>query len=217
MTVIDAKPEAQSLRTRPVTFEEFLELAGEDSAEWVDGEVVLMSPARLEHQDVLRFLLALMDAFVQRYALGWVYFAPTVMRLVERPSGREPDILFVAREHAGRLRETFVDGPADLVVEIVSPESDVRDRGDKFLEYEAAGIPEFWLVDLIRRYSIFYVLGDDGRYHPRALDAEGWYHSAVLDGFRIKESWLWQRPLPQPFELIAETHVRRSTREGALD
>ena len=191
----------------PATFEQFLAWCGEDTrAEWVDGEIVLMSPARLDHQDVLRFIARLVSAFVEAHGLGFVYFAPVVMRLPTRPSGREPDLLFVASQHADRLRDTYVDGPADLVVEIVSPDSEERDRVEKLSEYEAAGIAEYWLVDLPRREAVFYRLGEDGRYRSTALDSDGSYRSRVLPEFRLRVAWLWQRPLPRVADVLAQTN-----------
>ena len=70
------------------------------------------------------------------------------MRLPEAPRrGRVPDLLFVTSEHVDRQQPTYLDGPRDLAVEIVSPDSVRRDQGEKFVEYEQAGIPEYWLVD----------------------------------------------------------------------
>jgi Uma2 family endonuclease len=159
-------PLASDAAQRPVSFEDFLAWAPDDAqAEWVDGEVLLMSPASTEHQRLHGFLYRLIAAYVEARRLGEVLWAPFLMRLATRPSGREPDIIFVAGEHADRLKETYLDGPADLVVEIVSPDSDARDRGDKFVEYEAAGIPEYWLIDLPRQEAWFYQRGGDGRYH----------------------------------------------------
>jgi Uma2 family endonuclease len=200
MTSAPADPTAdQPAEAAPnrVSFEEFLARGiDEPRAEWVDGEVIPLSPASFDHQDLLKFLCYLVDMFVSRHGLGQVFFAPILMRLESRPSGREPDLLFVSNEHADRLRETYLDGPADLVVEIVSPDSDARDHGDKFVEYEAAGIPEYWLIDRLRQEAIFNVLGDDGRYHPAPIGEDGWFESRVLPGFRLQVAWLWQRPLP---------------------
>ena len=92
-----------------------------------------------------------------------------------------------------------VDGPAGPVT---SPESVHRDRGEKFLEYETAGVREYWLVDPLRREGVFYQLGEDGRYHPSPIDADGWYHSLVLPGFRLRVGWLWQRPLPPVADVV---------------
>lgn len=191
-----------------MTFQEFLEWSDEEHrAEWVDGEVVLLSPSNLDHQDLLGFLYEIVRAFLRANPIGRVFFAPVLMHLPTRPSGREPDLLFVAAEHADRLRETYVDGPADLVVEIVSPESDARDRREKLAEYEAARIPEYWMIDPRRQEARFYQLDVDGRYTPRPLDADGFLHSDVLSGFRLRPAWLWLRPLPPVDEVLAEIGI----------
>jgi Uma2 family endonuclease len=114
------------------------------------------------------------------------------MRLEQ--SGREPDLLFVAQEHLERLRESFLDGPADLVVEILSPESAGRDRGEKFYEYEEAGISEYWLVDPLRQEVEFYQLDAQGRYRLTLPDTEGIYRSKMLGGFWLPVAWLWKPP-----------------------
>ncbi len=112
-------------------------------------------------------------------------------------SGREPDVHFVATSHLDRLHETYLDGPADLVVEIVSPESAGRDRGDKFYEYRAAGIPEYWLIDPQLEQAEFYQLDAQGRYQLVPPDVQqGIYHSRVLPGFWLQVEWLWEDPLP---------------------
>ncbi|MEZ5301901.1 MAG: Uma2 family endonuclease [Verrucomicrobiales bacterium] len=74
--------------------------------------------------------------------------------------GREPDIIFVASENLGRIKNAFLDGPADLAVEVISPESQGRDRGDKFYEYQAGGVREYWIIDPERQVAEFYRLND---------------------------------------------------------
>jgi len=178
-----------------ISYEQFLEQIDEDTlAEWVDGEVVYLSPARLEHQDIAGFLNALIRAFVQRHNLGYVVSAPFQMRLLRSERGREPDLIFVASENLHRLHDTYLEGGADLVVEITSPESLLRDRGEKYAEYELEGIPEYWVIDPDERRVDFFVLGADGRYERRHEDAEGVYHSEVLRGFKLPVRWLWERP-----------------------
>jgi Uma2 family endonuclease len=180
-----------------MTYEEFLDWADEDTlAEWVEGEVVMTSPASDRHQDIVRFLLSVFSVFVESHALGIVRSAPFQMKLERRPSGREPDLLFVAREHLERLKETYLDGPADLVVEIISTESQARDRGVKFYEYEAGGVLEYWLIDPARKWAEFYRPGEAGLYQAVFSGREGVHHSEVLPGFWLRVEWLWQEPLP---------------------
>jgi Uma2 family endonuclease len=187
-----------------VTWEEFLAWCDEDTrAEWVDGRVIVMSPSSTEHIQVIFFLSRLLIEFVEARDLGEIYLFEYLMRLETRPSGRVPDIAFIAREHLDRAGATYLNGPADLVVEVVSPDSDARDHGDKFVEYEAAGVPEYWLIDPIRRQATFYALGEDGRYRPGRIE-DGVYRSRVLDGFWLRVEWLWQRPLPRVRDIARE-------------
>jgi Uma2 family endonuclease len=180
-------------RSRRMTYEEFLAWADEDTwAEWVDGEVVMTSPAGDQHQDILRFLTAVLSVFIETHHLGIIRPAPFQMRLAD--SGREPDLLFLANEHLERRKATYLDGPADVVVEILSPESAVRDRGEKFYEYEAAGIPEYWLIDPMREQAEFYQLDEEAHYRPAVPDVGGSFRSRAIPGFVLRTAWLWQPP-----------------------
>jgi len=184
-----------------VSYEEFLAWADEDTlAEWVDGEIIMTSPASNLHQDHARFLTAVLSVFVEVHALGVIRPAPFQMKLAQ---GREPDLLFVAAEHLPRLRETYLDGPADLVIEIVSPESRARDRGAKFYEYESGGVSEYWLLDPQRNWAEFYHL-EAGRYRLVFAHEEGQFRSTVLPGFWLRVEWLWQQPLPPVLDVLRE-------------
>jgi Uma2 family endonuclease len=189
----------------PVSWDDFLAWAPDDwRVEWVAGEIIEMPPVRDDHQFILGFLYRLLMTIVEERQLGSVYLAPFKMRLSSRPSGREPDLFFLSAAHASRATPTFVDGPADLVVEIVSPDRVTRDYREKLAEYEAAGIPEYWIVDPRRSEARFYQLGDDGRYHLAPIDEDGIYTSRVVTGFRLRVSWLWQRPLPTLAAALAD-------------
>ena len=114
-------------------------------------------------------------------------------------SGRELDALFLANGHLDRLKPTYLDGPADLVIEIISLESEKRDRGRKFFEYQTGGVPEYWIIDSATQVAEFYQLAqvDGQRFYRRvAEDEQGIYHSAVITGFWLRVDWLWQEPLP---------------------
>ncbi|MEW6212820.1 MAG: Uma2 family endonuclease [Acidobacteriota bacterium] len=191
-----------------MTFEEFLDWCDEDTwAEWVDGEVVMVSPASMPHQDIGGLLEAVLRMYTEARDLGKVLRAPFMMRMDVISRGREPDLLFISRERLHLLRHTFLDGAADVVIEIVSPESIGRDRGDKFVEYERAGVREYWLIDPDRRSAEFYELGEDTRYHTAAIGADGIYRSKVIAEFHLRVDWLWQTPLPQVIEILRELKV----------
>ena len=126
------------------------------------------------------------------------------LRLQVPPRGREPDILFVARANLDRLRRTYLDGPADLAVEITSPESFARDRGDKFVEYERAGVGEYWLLDPDRRHAEFYQRDDSGQYRLITEAERGAYRSRVIPRLGLRVEWLWQDPLPKVADALRE-------------
>lgn len=195
---------ATSLQTPlRMTFEEFLEWGDEDvRAEWVDGEVKIMVRPTVRHQLLLDFLGALLAAYLIERPIGRK-FPETLFRLPGLETGRVPDILFLLNEHLARVQDKHVEGPADLVIEIVSEESQDRDRGAKFSEYEAAGVAEYWLIDPLREMADFYHLGEDGRYDRLAPDAEGRFPSVVLPGLRVDPAWLWQDPPPTLAEALA--------------
>lgn len=170
----------------------------------------MISPASNEHQDLAGFLTALLRYFVEANRLGVIRFAPFQMKTGPSLPGREPDVIFVANEHRNRLKRTHLDGPADLVIEIISKDSRARDRGEKFYEYEQAGVPEYWLLDYLRKQAEFYSLGDDGFYHSVSADKDGIFRSVVLDGLWLKVDWLWQEPLPPLMTVLKEWGLVKS-------
>lgn len=177
-----------------MSYEEFLDWADEDTpAEWENGNIVVRGAESLQHQRISGFLMILLQMFVQHHKLGLILSAPFQMKL---ENGREPDLLYVTAAHADRLHDTYLEGPADLAVEIVSPESFERDRGTKFVEYETGGVPEYWLIDPIRHQVECYQLDTNGHYTVAFSGGTGIYRSSVLPGFWLRVEWLWQQPLP---------------------
>jgi Uma2 family endonuclease len=194
-----------------VSYEAFLESCDEDTrAEWTQGAVEIMSPSSGRHQEVLHFLIQVLGLWIRSKQLGIIRSETFLMRLAEPVrSARLPDLFFVARHHLERLKPTVLEGPADLAVEIISAESVGRDRGDKFVEYEQAGITEYWLLDPEREQAEFYELGGDGRYRLVLGGRSGEYRSRVLEGFTLDLEWLWQDPKPNPLHLLRELGVLR--------
>jgi Uma2 family endonuclease len=89
-----------------------------------------------------------------------------------------------------------LQGPADLVIEIVSRDSNKRDKKDKYREYEQGGVREYWIIDPIRQTADFSLLGVNHQYRRIAEDSEGVIRSVILPGVWLKVGWLWQNPLP---------------------
>lgn len=208
MAEITMEVQHPQLPEKPVSFDQFVNWMDEDiRAEWVEGEILLMSPANNWHQNIVRFLTSLLSTYAEHAGIGTVRPSPFLMRLEDRPSGREPDLLFVSNDHEDRLQESYLNGPADLVFEVISPESMSRDRGEKFVEYEAAGIPEYWLVDPLRDELTVYRLKEDGKYRTVFQAETGRAESEVVEGFWIDASWLWDDSMPKILDVLKEWEI----------
>lgn len=193
----EASPDNTCAVPPRMSYEAFLNWADGRHAEWVAGEVILiMSPASRRHQLLVQFLVAVLTEWGEAHDLGIVLSAPFQMKLNTVSSGSEPDVLFVAQEHLDRLTPTYLNGPADIVIEIISSESREQDEVTKLREYAQGGVREYWLLDPEREEVTFYVQSAGGGYQAGAIDPEGIYYSPLLAGLGLRIAWLWQDPLP---------------------
>jgi len=197
----------ETVSTEKISYEDFLVQYDGKHAEWIDGRVIMTPSESAQHQSILGFIAILLSTYVELHGLGKVLTSLFQVKLGQDLPGREPDLLFVASENLDRMRPMYLDGPADMVVEVISPESINRDRGEKLVEYEAAGVSEYWLIDPIREQADFYRLGADAHYHPVLPDGDGIYHSEVVKGFWLRVSWLWQTPMPPILEVWKELNL----------
>jgi Uma2 family endonuclease len=174
-------------------------------AEFVDGEVIVHPPVSTRHSDLAGFFNGLLRLFVEHHELGRIFGPELQIRL--RPGLRRvPDLLFVAADHLSLVSETRIDGPPDLAVEIVSPDSVARDWREKYLEYQAAGVREYWVIDPDHRRVEFYRLDDEGAYQLLPVE-EGVVRSQAVPGFWLRPDWLWADPLPGILDLARELKI----------
>lgn len=177
----------------PMSFEEYLRWDHEGGlVEWIDGMAYVYVSATFEHQPVVGFLSSLLRTWAELTKAGSVLTAPYAMQSIAGGAGREPDIVFVRAGGRGLIQSKFLAGSPDLIVEVVSPDSVARDRGEKRREYAAAGVREYWIVDVrpnVRRVD-FLVL-EDGEYVEREPD-DGVYRSVAAEGFWVRPAWLWE-------------------------
>ncbi len=189
-----------------LTYEEFLREYDGQYAEFVDDEVINLMSVTQTHNALTGFLSALLQLYVEARQSGRVYTEPYQMKMVldGKIKGREPDIFFVRTERLDRLSERFLDGAADLVIEIISPDSLIRDTREKFEEYESAGVEEYWIIDPDQRTANFYGYDENKKYKLLHLSAEGRFESRVIDGLWINPEWLWQEELPKLMDVLKE-------------
>jgi Uma2 family endonuclease len=172
----------------------FDEYAAHDESrmfEWIDGELELLSPLSDEQQRVKSLLLDWIGDYVELYNIGLFIPAPFAVRMPEEMRrGREPDLLFVPNQFVETVQENYVNSHGvALVIEISDWRSRALDEGDKFNDYELAGIPEFWIVDVDQKEARFF--RHTGVCYQTIRETQP-YESLALGGLKIDPSRLWK-------------------------
>ncbi len=96
---------------------------------------------------------------MEERGLGSAFIAPFDVVLSDTDVV-QPDLLFVSKERESVITEDNVQGAPDLVVEILSPSTERRDKTVKREIYARHGVKEYWLVDTDARSVTVLRLGD---------------------------------------------------------
>jgi Uma2 family endonuclease len=150
--------------------------------ELIDGEIIVSAAPGEPHLWVVKRLVALLLPLEFNAALGWVYIAPAEVHL---PSGDvvEPDLFFIRKELRSIRRRSHVEGAPSVVFEVLSPTSRHRDLIEKRALYEAAGVPEYWIIDPTERRVLALIMRKEKYVElPRVGST---VESEVLTGFAI--------------------------------
>lgn len=191
------------------TPEEYLAHYAAEFYEYANGKAIKMSPIHTRHNQLTRYLLRLFDSYNELHPIGKIENAPFVMELPELGKSREPDIQIILDTNPGHYTPTAMIGPADICIEIVSPESMQRDYTEKLEDYEKGGVGEYWILDHLRRDARFYRQAE--RTNPNdpplfvscPIDADGNYRTPALPGLVLHVPALWRDPLPG----VAQTYA----------
>lgn len=194
---------ATAARRATINFDEFSILIRRDQkADLIDGVIYMASPENIDAHRLFRWLYFLLDEFATDRKLGEVFGSRIAFRLGDLQSP-EPDIAFVQSDRLHLVRKTFIDGPPDLAIEIVSPDSVERDYVRKRSLYEAARVREYWIIDEDLKKLLVLRLDRAGKYRE-ARKRDGIIRSTVVPGFWLRTAWLWQEPRPSRTEVLEE-------------
>ena len=187
LALLDESLIAPLLDLGPHRRKDYEVLLDEPRCELIFGRFyVSLSPAG-PHQTVALQIARLLDDIAVA-AGGLAQIAPMDVALAEH-SVVQPDVLFLSKERRSRMAER-VEGAPDLVVEVLSPGTARRDRGEKLRLYAESGVREYWIVDPAEK-QIEFLVNDDGRFVV-ALLADCEYRSSVLLELRFDLETFWQ-------------------------
>ena len=186
---------------QPITVEEFvLRIADGQKADLLDGVIFVASPDSPATADVNVFLTILLGTFVRKRKLGKIYGPRSAFRLNELYAP-EPDLAFVRTERLHLWKASVFQGPPDLAVEVVTPDSAERDTITKRNVYERARVSEYWMVNLVEGRCVFLRLeGDAHKEVP--LESGTILRSQTLPGFWLDTRWLLAGEVPEPDECL---------------
>ena len=172
--------------------EAFYDWITEDSrAEFINGEVIVESPAKDRHTVASMNLAFLLGSYTAEFDLGAVRAETTLIVLTR--NDYLPDICFFGAEKAAQIEPAQMKYPApDFIAEILSPSTEEKDRTTKFADYAAHGVQEYWLIDPEKEIVEQYRLDGD-QYELLFKVGEGMVESFVIAGFKVPTAAIFNR------------------------
>lgn len=153
-------------------------------AEFINGEVIIHSPVKIEHNDASTRLFNLLFNHIAKNKLGYVGIEKVMIECTR--NSYEPDICFFQNEKSQHFKKgQSIFPPADLVVEILSKSTAKNDRGIKFQDYAENNIREYWMIDPVKETVEQYRLDETGSYELILKSSEGQIKCEVVEGFEI--------------------------------
>ena len=174
-----------------LTYDDYVGLPNDGKRyEILDGELSVSPAPMTRHQIASINLTTILNAFVRQGRIGRVLEAPTDVILAQTTIV-QPDILFVRAERASIITDRAVEGPPDLVVEILSTWTARQDRTTKAALYARFAIPHYWIVDPEARMIELYGTEGDSYRLVKKESGEATIDPALFPGLEIRLAEVW--------------------------
>jgi Uma2 family endonuclease len=166
-------------------------LTEDQKAEFINGEVVVQTPVKIEHEFVSSNLQVLLRTFVLKRDLGYVGHEKLLVSLTR--NDYEPDVCYWSKEKAAAFQPKQVTFPApDFIAEVLSPATEGIDRSIKFEDYAAHGVEEYWIVDAEKKFVEQYILEGEA-YRLAQKTNSGRLVSQAVPGFALPAQALFDQ------------------------
>ncbi len=158
----------------------YRDMTAEQKVEFIDGEVVLHSPARNRHLDVTGCIYKLLHTYVAIHRLGQVKCEKCLC--VFPRNDYEPDVVYFGPDKSASLTPDTMKFPVpDFVVEVLSQSTEARDRGLKFEDFAASNVAEYWIIDADAQIVEQYLL-ENGEYTLAMKSGSGTLKCRAIEG-----------------------------------
>lgn len=162
------------------------EIRDDQKAEFINGEVIVSSPAKDRHLVVKDNVHYLIGTFVRIRVPDGKVRGEKALCVFPR-NDYEPDLCYFGPEKSAMIEGDTMKFPIpDFAIEILSPSTGKRDRGIKFEDYAAHGVREYWIIDPEREILEQYLPGSDGTYELALKSGSGEVASAVIGGLKLQ-------------------------------
>jgi Uma2 family endonuclease len=147
----------------PYTYDDYCTLPEDMSRryELLHGDLYMVPAPTTRHQQISSNLYSALRSQIKRYQLGEIFYAPVDVILGQGDAREvvQPDLVYIAATRREMIKLHGIEGPPDMVVEILSPGTEDRDRGYKLKMYARYRVPEYWIVDTEQLMIEVYSLG----------------------------------------------------------
>jgi Uma2 family endonuclease len=179
---------AEMIKTR-ATFADYQALPETNQiVELIDGEITVNPPPLHSHQESAWHIVVYLVPILNTRG-GVARFAPAGIHFDDEHTF-EPDIFWISPDNTDcvPMDDRYWHGAPDLVIEILSPSTEYKDRGVKFEIYEKYGVREYWLVNVAAHYVEVY-RHKDGAFIRAGVFVPGKsFVSEVLGGISVEVS-----------------------------
>lgn len=175
-----------------LTYDDYIALPEDGPRyELYEGELIVMPATSPRHQAVIVNLFIAVAQHVWGHGLGDVSPA-SVDVILSRITVVQPDLVYVDTAGPGILTDGGIEGTPTLVVEVLSPSTEARDRGVKQALYARYGVPFYWIVDPATQTVQALRLSRDSYEVVARLDETAPTALPPLAGLRLDPAALWR-------------------------
>ena len=158
----------------------------------IAGQLVMSPGPSTSHQRISTNLLRALLPYVEEHGLGTIFHAPSDVRLSEKDIV-QPDLYFIKTEREHLIGPQYIEGPPDLLIEILSPSSAYYDLKQKKNLYELHKVPEYWIVDPEDHTVEVYLLEDDTYGIATRYTENQTVSTTQIKGFSMDVNRIFQR------------------------